>query len=96
MTDITDVAAKGKEIFSMIQSGSIDFGTVIADVEAIVADVQKARQDCSMYFAEEETVERELVAETSKCAGLTTCLESKCSLIKPQMSETTSNLLKAK
>jgi hypothetical protein len=80
MTDLSDVATKAKDIYSQVQSGSIDFGTVIADVQAIVADLEKAKTDCSMSFDDEETepVMRQLAAET--CQSLETCFDG-CSAV---------------
>jgi hypothetical protein len=74
MHDLSDVVAKAKDVYSMVQSGSIDFGTVIADVQAMVADVQKASTDCSLSFEGEESepVMRELAAQT--CQNMTTCM----------------------
>jgi len=84
IADLTDVAAKAKDIYSMVQSGDIDLGTVIADVQAIASDIQKAQTDCSMHLHDEEPVMRELAAEEIKmtCLPLKKCMVG-CNLEKP-------------
>merc|ERR1712110_14790 len=45
--DLGDLAQSAEDIYSMVKSGQIDFGTAIKDVQEIVSDLKSAKSDCS-------------------------------------------------
>lgn len=81
VNDFADVATKAKDVYNQVHTGDINFGNLIADIQGIVADIEKAKNDCQLTGNDQsETVMRNLAAV--ECQSLETCF-SGCSGVAP-------------